>query len=341
MVAPTPAFFGAYALEFDYRSDAAQPDHWLAFMADIWPDDPQSISMLQEWFGYSITADTSYQKMLMMIGPKRSGRGTIARAMQALLGPDNVVTPTLSGLATHFGAACLIGKPAAIFTDARISGRSDATMAVERILSVTGEDPQTIPRKNQEDWKGRLRTKFTLISNELPKLTDVSGALPSRMIVLRFTKSFLGREDRDLERKIKSELPGILVWAIAGWRRLRDRGHFIQPESALDLVEQMENLSSPIGEFAKDLCVVGPTHDVHTKDLYETWREWCQQNGIDHPGSAPLFGRNLTAAFHTVRTSNPTTRGNRKGRWYLGIDISPEEKARRAAAEAQAMRDVF
>src|SRR6185437_6971175 len=28
MVAPTPAFFGAYALEFDYKPDATRPEHW-------------------------------------------------------------------------------------------------------------------------------------------------------------------------------------------------------------------------------------------------------------------------------------------------------------------------
>jgi putative DNA primase/helicase len=246
------------------------------------------------------------------------------------------VTPTLSGFSTHFGAASLIGKSCAIFTDARISNRSDVSMGVERILAITGEDPQTIPRKNREDWNGRLRTRFTLISNELPRLTDMSGALPSRMIVLRFTRSFLGREDKDLERKLKAELPGILNWAIAGWRRLRDRGRFVQPQSAVDLVEQMENLSSPVGEFVKDCCVVGAAHEIITHDLYEGWKRWCQRHGLDHAGSAPIFGRNLCAAFPTVRTSTPTTRGRaRNVRLYLGIDFSPQEKARQQEEEAE------
>lgn len=330
VVAPTPLFFGAYSLGFDYRSDSPRPERWHRFLQEIWPADRESIETLQEWFGYLLTADTSHQKMLMLIGPKRSGRGTIARVIQALLGPENVVTPTLSGFTTHFGAACLIGQPAAIFTDARIGMRSDVSVAVERLLSITGEDAQTIPRKNRDDWKGRLRTRFTLISNELPRLTDASGALPSRMIVLRFTETFIGREDRGLESELVKELPGILMWAIEGWQRLRNRGRFIQPESANDLVEQMEDIASPVGEFVKDTCVVGAAHEILTNELYGAWKEWCQEHGRDHPGDRTAFGRNLTAAFHSIRTSNPTTRGGCgvKVRWYLGIDLNPEEKAR-------------
>jgi len=328
LASPTPAFFSPYALDFDFLPDAPPPSTWLSFLETLWANDRESVETLQEWFGYSITTDTSHQKMLMMIGPKRSGRGTISRVLTTLLGPANVANPTLSGFSTHFGAASLIGKQAAIFTDARISGRSDVAVGVERLLSITGEDPQTIPRKNREDWNGRLRTRFTLISNELPKLTDVSGAISSRMIILRLTECFLGREDKDLERKLRAEMPGILLWAIAGWRRLRERGRFLQPVSADDLVEQMADLSSPVGEFVRDRCVIGPACEVFTPDLFAAWQDWCNAHGKEHKGDASLFGRNLKAAFHSVRTSKPTSREGRKGRLYQGIDLNPEERSR-------------
>ncbi len=71
-----------------------------------------------------------------------------------------------------------------------------------------------------------------LISNELPWLTDASGALVSRLVILRFTESFYGREDQGLFDRLVAELPGILLWAMEGWRRLRERGHFVQPKTA-------------------------------------------------------------------------------------------------------------
>ena len=37
----------------------------------------------------AFVADTSQQKALMLVGPKRSGKGTIARILEAVIGPHN------------------------------------------------------------------------------------------------------------------------------------------------------------------------------------------------------------------------------------------------------------
>ena len=70
---------------------------------------------------------------MMLVGPKRSGKGTIARILTDLIGKANVAGPTLSGLGTNFGLAPLIGKPLAIIDDARLSGKADASVIAERL----------------------------------------------------------------------------------------------------------------------------------------------------------------------------------------------------------------
>ncbi len=83
----TPAFFNHNALDFDYDPRAQEPRQWLAFLSQLWPEDAESIATLQEIFGYLLTADTSQQKAFMLIGPKRSGKGTIGRVLHRLIGP--------------------------------------------------------------------------------------------------------------------------------------------------------------------------------------------------------------------------------------------------------------
>jgi putative DNA primase/helicase len=61
-----------------------------------------------------------------------------------------------------------------------------------------------------------LRVRFLIISNELPKITDSSGALASRFVLVRLTESFEKREDPLLHDKLLPELPGILNWALEG-----------------------------------------------------------------------------------------------------------------------------
>jgi integrase len=52
VIPPTPNLFATAALEFDYRSDAPTPNTWLNFLHQLWEDDQEQISTLQDWFGY-------------------------------------------------------------------------------------------------------------------------------------------------------------------------------------------------------------------------------------------------------------------------------------------------
>ena len=319
-IPPTPRFFNAFALDYDFVAAASEPAEWLDFLGQIWGDDKESIACLQEWFGYLLTPDTRQQKILMMVGPKRSGRGTIARVLKALVGENNVVNPTLGTLARPFGLSSLINKPVAIFPDARLSSRPDNAAIVECLLSISGEDGQTIDRKHLDAWTGRLPTRFVLISNELPRLRDASGALASRLILLGFTRSFYGREDTGLFDRLRCELPGILLWAIAGWKRLRHRGRFIQPRSGRELLAAMEDLASPISAFLRDRCVVDPLAIVPAATLYEAWRSWCQEHGRDAVGDEPSFGKDLHAAIPGLSKSRPRQNAVRVTH-YLGVGL--------------------
>ena len=80
----TPRLFVQSALDYDFRIDAPRPAAWLDFLDVLWARDPESIAALQEWIGYLLTADTRQQKIAMIVGPKRSGKGTIARVFALL-----------------------------------------------------------------------------------------------------------------------------------------------------------------------------------------------------------------------------------------------------------------
>jgi len=294
---PTPLYFTPNALEFDFDPNPPAPAAWLAFLDSVWPNDPESIQALQQWFGYLLTPDTSQQKILLMIGPKRSGKGTVIRTLTKLIGQSNVAAPKLASLGKDFGTECLIGKSVAFCTDARITGRSDTQEIVEVFLSVSGEDPQSTRRKYKSDWTGRLATRFVIAANELPRLGDYSEALLSRLIVLRFAESFEGREDFELEGKIAAELPGILAWAIAGWESLRETRRLIQPASGLDDLEEFRELNNPVGAFINEKCEIDPNATVPKAHLYEAWCQWCKEHGKDRPGDAQGLSRNLKTAL--------------------------------------------
>lgn len=324
----TPTYFGLNAAGVAYDPDAPEPTEWLKFLSQIWPDDPQSIETLQDLFGYLLSPDTSQQKIGLIVGPKRSGKGTIARVLTALLGQGSVAHPTLASLATNFGLAPFIGKSLAIIGDARLSGKADQAAIAERLLSISGEDALTIDRKFLNAWTGRLGVRFLIMTNELPRIADASGALASRFVVLTMEQSFFGKEDRGLGNRLIGELPGILNWALAGYRRLRLRGFFLQPNSARDAINELEALGSPISAFLKERCVVAPGLHCAPGTLYREWVEWCTANGRNAPGTLQTFGRDLRSAVPGLKVAQPRIDG-RQARVYEGVSLatSPESGA--------------
>jgi putative DNA primase/helicase len=314
----TASFFNEVAVPFDYSPNAAIPTRWFDFLAQLWPDDPDAIAALQEWFGYVISGRTDLHKVLLLIGPTRSGKGTIARVLKALVGDGNAAGPTLASLGTNFGLSPLIGKPLAIVADARLAG--GAHQIVERLLSISGEDMLTIDRKYREPWSGTLPTRFTIISNELPRFGDASGAIANRMIVLTMRWSWLGREDPQLTRVLLNELPGILGWALDGLDRLNLNGRFTEPASSTDAALSLADLASPVSAFTRDCCVIGPEYEVLITDLFTMWKRWCDDNGRDRPGTVQTFGRDLRAVVPGLSTVRPRDGSNRE-RHYQGVGL--------------------
>lgn len=322
---PTPYFFTLNGIDFNYDPEAPPPVQWLEFLHSVWAQDDESIQTLQEIFGYLLTPDTRQQKIFMMVGPKRSGKGLTGRILRHLLGDMNVCSPTLASFGHDFGKQPLIGKSLAIISDARISGRTDTAMVAETLLSISGEDAQTVPRKYLTDWNGKLSTRFMVLTNELPRITDASGALASRFITLVMTESYYGREDLGLLDRLLRELPGILNWALDGRDRLKTRGYFLQPGSAAEMIQEFEDLGSPEAAFLRECTVMREGASVSTTMLYNAWQSWCKDHGREFVGNTATFGRNVRAALPWVTVGFRGDRVNRERHW-IGLALEKQDE---------------
>ena len=323
LLRPTPRLFTTVALGAAWDPDAPAPRAWLDFLSSIWPDDPLSIRCLQQIFGYLLTADTSQQKLFALIGPARSGKGTIGRVLRALIGEDSVVNPTLASLERPFGLAPFVGKLLAVIGDARLGGRGDQAQVVERLLSISGEDALNVDRKNRDPINVRLRARVLLISNELPRLYDTSGALASRFVLLVCKRSFLGSEDTSLERRLLAELPAILRWAIEGRQDLAEEGRFVTSAASSEAIRDLEEIGSPVLAFVREKCRLGNDRWIEIDALYEQYAAWCETVGrkADHKNG---FARDMRACVPDLEVENRRQPGqsDARKRVYRGIDLA-------------------
>jgi putative DNA primase/helicase len=180
----------------------------------------------------------------------------------------------------------------------------------------------TVDRKNLPPVTVVFPTRVMLLSNELPKITDASATIVSRMIVFRLTKSWFGREDIQLLDKLTEELPGVMWWAMEGWRKLQERGTLLQPESSADALADLEDLASPVNAFLRERCSIGPDETVPRSDLYDEYTDWCKDHGRKHVLDTAGFGRDLHAAIPTLRTTKPRVEGEFV-RHYVGVGLRP------------------
>ena len=307
----SPRLFTVNALPFDYDPKAKCPE-WDKFIDSIWEGDAESAITLRQWMGYCLTNDTSMQKILLIQGDKRSGKGTIAKVITALLGERNVANPTMTDLGHRFGLEPLLEKLLAVIPDARMSNRTDSAAIVERLLSISGEDKLVIERKNRPALPGvKLDTRIVILTNILPRLTDESGALASRFLPLSMPRSFLGQEDTHLIDKLLAELPGILNYALVGLDILNETKSFHIPTASQEIIDDFRKFTSPIKAFVEECCKLDAVLNTDKDRLYDAWCSYRKSQGINKHPSKAVFVRDLKSAYPFIKPSRKRVEGER------------------------------
>jgi len=333
----TPQWCSTFCLPFDFDSKATCP-RWLQFLNEVFEGDESRIKLIQEWFGYCMTSDTSLQKALVLIGKSRSGKGIMQRVLAGLIGKDNTTGFSLVSLSTEFGAASLVNKSVALVGEVELSANPNRTRIVEVLKSIIGTDPVDINCKYENSRTVRLGTRFCIAANTIPRLYDASGALGYRFLFCPFEVSFLGREDSRLEEKLLKELPGIAVWALAGLKRLREQQRFTVGESHHRVFDEYTQDTSPIlawlrsqmlvhraidpGDLPAD-CLTSEKQFVGRQDAHDAFCSWCDENDLPQK-SIQWFGSELKTILPKLNP-NPSDKekfpdGSRR-RVYYGIGL--------------------
>lgn len=320
----TPDLFTMSAVPYEF-DPAAECPAWCKFILDVMSGDMERVNLLAQWFGYCLTSSTRLHAIMMFVGPPRSGKGTLIRILQHLVGVENVTSPQLTDLGSEFGAWNMIGKKLAVFPDASMPSGGAALRILERLKSISGEDRIQINRKNLQAVETQLGVRCLIAANEIPKFADQAQALKTRMLIVPFEQSYAGVEDRQLDRKLFAELPGIFNWSICGLAKLLDAKGFIETAKGTAMLEVFAETSSPCAEFVAEVFDVDMTNEdyrVNRNKAWELWQDWCKKNG-HAAGSRSRLGVFLRAVLPRLRDIR-TRDSDSRDRCYVGIRIKPE-----------------
>ena len=286
---------------------------WDAFLAETLPDVDVRV-FLQRVVGVALVGKVIEHVLPILTGTGRNGKGTFVRTVAAALGSYAIeAEPDLfmaRERAHPTGQLDLRGVRLATCQETDDGRRLDVA-AVKRL---TGGD--TIrARKMRQDFIEFAPSHLPfLITNHLPKVPADDPALWARLLVVPFDQSFLGREDRGLEDRLRDELPAVLAWAVAGWDDYRQRGRLDPPAAVSEATSTYRVSNDSIAAFIDDRCLLNPHMHVVSADLWSEWEAWCHANS-QRPGT----NRTLKAALESRGITH--SRSNSRSR-FQGIGLA-------------------
>ncbi|MBU0515240.1 MAG: hypothetical protein KJ621_10760 [Proteobacteria bacterium] len=308
-------------------------------------DAPRFIRFVQEIFdnnldlavyawrilGYAIEGRPVEDILPLFCGPGRNGKTTLLELLMDVLGP--LAGPIKSEMmlkqrqarssaAPDSDVVGLRGKRLVWASETDEGRRLNAG----RVKWLTGGDT-LVGRPPHGRHEITFSPSHTLIlsTNNLPRADARDRALWARIRVIPFKLAFVGnpqgpherQADPDLLEKLKAEAPGILAWLVAGWVAYRTRG-LDPPEEVTKATDDYREDEDVIGQFISECCILDETARVLAKDLYQEFKQWADDQGIQPVGRV-IFGRYLgdTLGLDFI------TPGNRKK--YLGIGLLATE----------------
>lgn len=316
LLPPSPLWFSRTVLSYEF-DPAAECPLWTSVLDRVLEEDRDRIALLQEWFGYNLVADTSHQKLLILVGEGNNGKSLVCNTLTELLGPENVSGVPLEAFGSRFGLYPTLGKLANVVPEV-----GELDRVAEGVLKAfTGGDYMTYDRKNRDPIQERPTARLIISTNNLPRFSDRSQGVWRRILLLPFQVNLPPEEvDLNLADKLRVELPGIFIWALAGLMRLRRRGRFTEPAVSLAALREYRDESNPTGQFLEGATSAGG--QVGCSELYDAYRTWVVRHG-NKPLAIANFSRELKKRYPAVERR--LTGGRKKRRWvYDGVTLDSD-----------------
>lgn len=291
--AHTPDYFSTVQIKAAYAPDAECPQ-FIKYLESMLG--AEEIALVQEIFGYLLIPVNKAQKSFVFVGAPNAGKSTLLNVMQEiLLGSENVSNIPWQNLGDRFNKAELFGKLANIFADLPSKSIDDNGM----FKALTGEDFITAERKNKDPFSFRPYARFLFSCNEIPRnYGDRSEGFYRWLIIIRFERSVpKAKRDPNLAEKLAAERDGILMWALAGLKRLIAANYdFSETERTRGELERYRIESNSVLSFAAMYCQTGETGFVVRDELFLRYKEYCGNAGMK-PVSQTNFNKELEAGY--------------------------------------------
>ncbi len=291
---------------------------WETFLNTIMNGNQELITFLQRAVGYTLTAITREQCMLIPHGKGRNGKSTFLETIMELMGDYAEATPTSTLMAKKSDG---IPNDVARLQGARLVASEETekgrALAESFVKQITGSKSMPARFLHGEWFSFEPVCKLWMATNHKPKISGTDDGIWRRIRLIPFLIQIPEDQvDKDLPGKLSEELPGILNWAIAGCLAWQAEG-LNEPEEVKEATNQYRDEENILTPFITDRCAIDPRLKVSVKDLYLAYAHYSEETG-EKPqnilGKQEFNARIKERGFEQGRSA--------KERYWFGIGLT-------------------
>lgn len=302
-----------HVLDLDRRNDleAAGPQT-ITYLKEAIPD-KQDQTMLMQYIGYCMTADSKFQKFLILKGDGGTGKSVIVSLVQNLIGKRNYSTVSLENINQRFYPAELMGK----LLNACADIESAPLNSVDTIKKVTGEDTLMYERKGRDPKTFASYAKLLFSANKIPlNLDEKTSAFYRRLLILEMNVK-PKVIDPDLKEKLFQEVQYLIWMALGSLQALYQNGRFSESDNSKRQVEELYRAADSVKAFMDETIVRTNSDALIKRDvLYGEYKKYCGEYGRKEYSSGTFYKMLEERGYHLKRKSN--------GRYFVGIALKEE-----------------
>lgn len=329
----SPEVFVTTKLDVEYDPTAECPifDKWLADATQLPEGGDQSAIVLD---GLTTLLDTAAgvdrpTVALYLYGVPRGGKGTLGEVVKSFVAPEHRTAMSLADMAKDkaFDNADLYRKILNVSGETADKYVDDTSL----MKKVFGGDEIAAELKYGKAWKFTAAAATVFMGNDLPHISDTSGATSARLLPVRFTKSNVGREDRKLLGRLIAEKPGILNRLLEARAERIRRGNFLKPAASAS--QEFLRSTNPVAIFVEECLYVTPPSEWRGNtvpaeqsstitDLYTVYKNFAQASGTGQKSRERFRSALLDGPWGIRAGITPKSDGQRR---VLGATIRKPE----------------
>ena len=187
------------------------------------------------------------------------------------------------------------------------------TSVVKQLCST---DPIFAEKKFKAPFHFEPSHTLVLYTNHLPKVGASDDGTWRRLIVIPFHAKIQGKADvKNYAQHLVDNAGGaVLSWLIEGAKKVIEANYQInRPQCVLDAIGAYREGNDWLGNFINECCEADKSYQAKSGDLYNRYREYCNENGEYTRSTSDFYAALEQAGFKKTRTHS--------ARYIMGLQL--------------------